>query len=120
MFMLWRLCLVMRTDALSNILKLNNFEKNGRFKIFNGLVGCEWGCLQAQSGGCCGQDLGNATSYGPPRVLPDHTSLFFKGLDQKGSPPWRDDDKDGHYMFAVGDNLTPRCNYTPSLGFHPF
>ena len=52
------------------------------------------------------------TSYGPPRVLQDHASLFVRGLDQKGSPPWRDDDKDGHYVFAVGDNLTSRCNYT--------
>jgi dual-specificity kinase len=28
-----------------------------------------------------------------------------------GTPPIREDDKDGHYVFAVGDNLTPRCNY---------
>jgi hypothetical protein len=27
------------------------------------------------------------------------------------TPPLREDDKDGHYVFAVGDNLTPRCNY---------
>lgn len=31
-----------------------------------------------------------------------------------GSPPMREDDKDGHYVFAVGDNLTSRCNYLPS------
>jgi dual-specificity kinase len=60
----------------------------------------------------CGQDVGNGTSFGPSRVLPDHASLFVKGLTQKGSPPWRDDDKDGHYIFALGDNLTSRCNYT--------
>ena len=24
--------------------------------------------------------------------------------------PWHDDDKDGHYNFEVGENLTPRCN----------
>jgi dual-specificity kinase len=31
-----------------------------------------------------------------------------------GSPPLREDDRDGHYVFAVGDNLTSRCNYLPS------
>lgn len=69
------------------------------------------GCVQAQSGMYYEQDVGNGTSYGHPRVHPDHPSLFVKGLTQKGSPPWREDDKDGHYMFAVGENLTSRCNY---------
>lgn len=45
------------------------------------------------------------------RLLPDHDSLYVKGLAQKGSPPQRDDDKDGHYMFELGENLTTRCNY---------
>ncbi|KAJ6924127.1 hypothetical protein NC652_017431 [Populus alba x Populus x berolinensis] len=31
---------------------------------------------------------------------------FYNG---NGSPPWRPDDKDGHYVFAIGENLTPRC-----------
>jgi hypothetical protein len=26
------------------------------------------------------------------------------------SPPWHDDDKDGHYMFELGENITSRCN----------
>ncbi|XVE74924.1 hypothetical protein DITRI_Ditri12bG0057700 [Diplodiscus trichospermus] len=34
------------------------------------------------------------TSYGPSRALPDHASMFEKGLAQKVSPPWGDDDKD--------------------------
>lgn len=51
-----------------------------------------------------------ATSNGVPRVLPDHAGLFVNGYAEKGSPQWRDDDKDGHYMFALGDNLTSRCN----------
>ncbi|KAI3435152.1 Protein kinase domain-containing protein [Psidium guajava] len=71
---------------------------------------------KAQSGVFCGQELGNVTSYGPPRVLQDHASLFVRGLDQKGSPPWRDDDKDGHYMFAVGDNLTSRYKINRKVG----
>jgi len=56
--------------------------------------------------------VGNGTSTGSSRMLPDHASLFVKGLAQKGSPPWRGDDKDGHYVFALGENLTSRCNYT--------
>ncbi|WRX13382.1 Protein kinase domain - like 10 [Theobroma cacao] len=58
-----------------------------------------------------GQDVGNVTSFGPSRALPDNASLFEKGLAQKVSPPWRDDDKDGHYMFALGENLTSRCTF---------
>ena len=54
------------------------------------------------------------TSHGTSRVLSDQASIFVKGLAQKGSPPWRDDDKDGHFMFALGENLTSRCNYTCS------
>jgi hypothetical protein len=28
------------------------------------------------------------------------------------SPPWHEDDKDGHYMFELGENITSRCNLT--------
>ncbi|KAI3970395.1 hypothetical protein MKX01_024042 [Papaver californicum] len=62
----------------------------------------------------CTQEVGNVTSF----VSSDHTtssSLFGKGVVRNGSPPWRDDDKDGHYVFAIGDNLTSRCNYTDFL-----
>ncbi|XP_002530054.2 serine/threonine-protein kinase AFC2 isoform X3 [Ricinus communis] len=71
---------------------------------------------KAQSGLYYGQEVGNGTSIGPSRVLPDHASLFVKGLAQKGSPPWRDDDKDGHYMFALGENLTSRYKIQRKLG----
>jgi len=27
------------------------------------------------------------------------------------SPPLRDDDRDGHYVFSLRDNLTPRCEF---------
>ncbi|OAY72938.1 Serine/threonine-protein kinase AFC3 [Ananas comosus] len=27
------------------------------------------------------------------------------------SPPWRDDDREGHYVFDLGENLTPRCRF---------
>ncbi|XVF43876.1 hypothetical protein PTKIN_Ptkin02bG0075900 [Pterospermum kingtungense] len=67
---------------------------------------------KAHSGMYNGQDVGNMTSLGPRRALPDHASLLEKGLAQNFSPPWRDDDKDGgHYMFAIGENLTSRCTF---------
>lgn len=46
-------------------------------------------------------------------------SMYHEEVARNGSPPWRDDDKDGHYMFAVGENLTTRCKYavTVSLMF---
>jgi len=62
----------------------------------------------------CGQEVENISSYAPSEH--NITSSLFKGVARNGSPPWRDDDKDGHYMFELGDNLTSRCNYTlPSL-----
>uniref|UniRef100_A0A0E0MYQ4 Protein kinase domain-containing protein n=1 Tax=Oryza rufipogon TaxID=4529 RepID=A0A0E0MYQ4_ORYRU len=27
------------------------------------------------------------------------------------SPPWRDDDRDGHYVFDLGENLNRRCTF---------
>lgn len=63
----------------------------------------------------CGQEVGNLTSFASLSAPSDNTissSLFPKGVARNGSPPWREDDKDGHYMFAIGDNLTSRCNYT--------
>ncbi|ERN03909.1 serine/threonine-protein kinase AFC3 [Amborella trichopoda] len=32
------------------------------------------------------------------------------------SPPWRGDDKDGHYLFDIGDNLTPRYKILSKMG----
>jgi len=62
----------------------------------------------------CGQDVGTISSYAPSSGPSEHStsSLFVKAVAQNGSPSWRDDDKDGHYMFALGENLTSRCNYT--------
>lgn len=65
-----------------------------------------------------GQEVGAISSYAPSRGPSEHitSSLFVNGVVRNGSPPLRDDDKDGHYMFALGENLTSRCNYTlPSL-----
>ncbi|GLJ32600.1 hypothetical protein SUGI_0655850 [Cryptomeria japonica] len=32
------------------------------------------------------------------------------------SPPWRNDDKEGHYQFALGDNLTSRYKILSKMG----
>lgn len=53
------------------------------------------------------------TSYASSRQLTDLTSAPFtiKGVAQNGSPPRREDDKDGHFVFELGENLTSRCNH---------
>ncbi|RDX58214.1 Serine/threonine-protein kinase AFC2 [Mucuna pruriens] len=55
---------------------------------------------KAQVGLFCGHDVGTISSYAPSRGPSEHTtsSLFFKAVARNGSPPWRDDDKDGHYI----------------------
>ncbi|CAL0326824.1 unnamed protein product [Lupinus luteus] len=57
------------------------------------------------------QEVGNG-------VAPNHAypSMFFRGMTRNGSPPWRPDDKDGHYVFAVGDSLTPRYRIISKMG----
>ncbi|CAM8980085.1 unnamed protein product [Rhodiola kirilowii] len=47
----------------------------------------------------------NMFSRCPPTVMP-----------RSDSPPWRKDDKDGHYTFAIGDNLTPRYKIQSKMG----
>ncbi|XP_024526874.1 serine/threonine-protein kinase AFC3 isoform X1 [Selaginella moellendorffii] len=32
------------------------------------------------------------------------------------SPPWREDDKDGHYVFELGENITPRYKVISKMG----
>jgi hypothetical protein len=54
----------------------------------------------------CGQELINGnftTAFLPP------PPIYYAGPPRNLSPPWRPDDKDGHYVFALGENLTPRC-----------
>ncbi|KAL7265220.1 hypothetical protein ACSBR1_003054 [Camellia fascicularis] len=36
--------------------------------------------------------------------------------DLLGSPPWRPDDKDGHFVFAIGENLTTRYRILSKMG----
>ncbi|XP_061366681.1 serine/threonine-protein kinase AFC1 isoform X1 [Gastrolobium bilobum] len=57
------------------------------------------------------QEFGNG-------VVPNHAcpSMFYRGMPRNGSPPWRPDDKDGHYTFSVGENLTPRYRILSKMG----
>ena len=56
-----------------------------------------------------------APSAAPSSENTTASSLFVKELARNGSPPLREDDKDGHYMFELGENLTSRCNYTLTI-----
>ncbi|XP_031479967.1 serine/threonine-protein kinase AFC2 isoform X2 [Nymphaea colorata] len=73
---------------------------------------------KAQPGMYCGQEVGHGTSLSSSRAPSDHTysSMYLKGVARNGSPPWRDDDKDGHYMFALGENLTSRYRIHSKMG----
>ncbi|KAF9607726.1 hypothetical protein IFM89_039217 [Coptis chinensis] len=59
----------------------------------------------------CGQEYIN-------RVASNHgfSSMYYKVQPQNLSPPWRNDDKDGHYVFAIGDNLTHRYRIMSKMG----
>ncbi|KAG5379588.1 hypothetical protein IGI04_027430 [Brassica rapa subsp. trilocularis] len=59
--------------------------------------------------------------YGPEfasGVVPSfgYPNMFYNGLPRQGSPPWRPDDKDGHFSFVVGDTLTPRYQILSKMG----
>ncbi|XP_042373165.1 serine/threonine-protein kinase AFC2-like isoform X2 [Zingiber officinale] len=66
----------------------------------------------------CGQEVGDVNSLISSTASSHHTcsSLFSKGVARNASPPWREDDKDGHYMFAVGENLTSRYKIYSKIG----
>ncbi|XP_050377816.1 serine/threonine-protein kinase AFC2 isoform X1 [Argentina anserina] len=73
---------------------------------------------KAQVGMFCGQEVGNMTGYtalmAPSLYTP--SSFCDKEVTRNGSPPWREDDKDGHYMFSVGENLTARYKIQSKMG----
>ncbi|XP_047316851.1 serine/threonine-protein kinase AFC2 isoform X1 [Impatiens glandulifera] len=72
---------------------------------------------KAQLGILCGQEIGNLASLSSSKTSSNQTSSFFlKGVDGNGSPPWREDDKDGHFMFELGENLTSRYKIHSKMG----
>ncbi|CAN8274012.1 unnamed protein product [Cochlearia groenlandica] len=73
---------------------------------------------KAQVGMFCGQEIGNMSSFASYEAPSDisSNSLSVKGVARYGSPPWREDDKDGHYLFELGDDLTPRYKIYSKMG----
>ncbi|GJV29776.1 serine/threonine-protein kinase AFC2 isoform X1 [Tanacetum coccineum] len=73
---------------------------------------------KAQLGLFCGQEIGNLQSFTPSSRAPSDNinSNILKRVARNLSPPWRQDDKDGHYVFAVGDNLTSRYKIHGKMG----
>jgi len=68
--------------------------------------------LQVQIG-LCGQEVVNAISavelgFSSEAIV---SSPVNQEQPRDESTPLREDDKYGRYVFAVGDNLTSRCNY---------
>ncbi|KAI8556547.1 hypothetical protein RHMOL_Rhmol05G0261800 [Rhododendron molle] len=59
----------------------------------------------------CGQEFTNG-------AVPNYaySSVYYNGVLHNGSPPWRPDDKDGHYVFVVGDYITPRYRILSKMG----
>ncbi|CAA3026311.1 serine threonine- kinase AFC2-like isoform X1 [Olea europaea subsp. europaea] len=63
-----------------------------------------------------GRETGNISNYGHQGVPADLNNLYTRGLAERGSPPWRDDDKNGHYVFELGENLTSRYKILRKIG----
>ncbi|KAK9148907.1 hypothetical protein Scep_007664 [Stephania cephalantha] len=55
-----------------------------------------------------GWDVPPTQPEATPRSLLD---VAKEDLARPSSPPLRVDDREGHYVFNVGENLTPRCKY---------
>ncbi|KAK3150485.1 hypothetical protein QOZ80_3AG0233780 [Eleusine coracana subsp. coracana] len=67
--------------------------------------------------GFCGQEVAHAVSAVALGLSSGVvSSQGNQELPRIGSPPLREDDKDGHYVFAVGDNLTPRYKINAKMG----
>uniref|UniRef100_A0A0E0BSG5 dual-specificity kinase n=2 Tax=Oryza TaxID=4527 RepID=A0A0E0BSG5_9ORYZ len=60
--------------------------------------------------GLCGQEVANVISAVTLGLSSQDIPRFAS------SPPLREDDKDGHFVFAVGDNLTPRYRINAKMG----
>nr|KJB06717.1 hypothetical protein B456_001G063800 [Gossypium raimondii] len=80
---------------------------------------------QAQVGMFYSQEIWNVTSVASTAKAPSDCAstittsssvVLNGGVARNGSPPWREDDKDGHYMFELGDNLTSRYKIQSKMG----
>ena len=55
-------------------------------------------------------DRGDGGAAAQIASVSSHMNAYVNGASRVQSPPWREDDKDGHYTFELGENITPRCN----------
>jgi hypothetical protein len=55
-------------------------------------------------------DRGDGGAAAQMASVSSHMNPYVNGVVRAQSPPWREDDKDGHYTFELGENITPRCN----------
>ncbi|XP_073386047.1 serine/threonine-protein kinase AFC3 isoform X1 [Physcomitrium patens] len=53
---------------------------------------------------------------GVPPAAMGNSPESYNGYPRVYSPVWRDDDKDGHYMFELGENITPRYKIISKKG----
>ncbi|KAL1291214.1 hypothetical protein HN51_059775 [Arachis hypogaea] len=53
----------------------------------------------------------------PPPSQQAETGVVDEGIEKRhASPPRRDDDREGHYVFNLGENLTPRYKILSKMG----
>ncbi|KAE8782255.1 Serine/threonine-protein kinase AFC2 [Hordeum vulgare] len=66
----------------------------------------------------CGEEVANAISAMTMGLSSGGivSSQEAQELFRFATPPLREDDKDGHYVFAVGDNLTSRYRINAKMG----
>ncbi|RXH72626.1 hypothetical protein DVH24_012310 [Malus domestica] len=56
----------------------------------------------------------SAWDVGPSQSEPEAQRAVMacnEGNGRRGSPPKRDDDREGHYIYNLGENLTSRCTF---------
>ncbi|WOL01360.1 serine/threonine-protein kinase AFC2 isoform X1 [Canna indica] len=72
---------------------------------------------KARMGMLCGQEVNLKSLLSLGTTVDDTcSSQYMKGLIRDPSPPWREDDKDGHYKFELGENLTARYKIHSKMG----
>ncbi|KAL4350696.1 hypothetical protein AHAS_Ahas10G0167800 [Arachis hypogaea] len=53
----------------------------------------------------------------PPPSQQAERGVVDEGIEKRhASPPRRDDDREGHYVFNLGENLTPRYKILSKMG----
>ncbi|XP_008219997.1 PREDICTED: serine/threonine-protein kinase AFC3 isoform X2 [Prunus mume] len=61
----------------------------------------------------------SAWDVGPSQSEPEAQRALVacnEGIGRRGSPPKRDDDREGHYVYNLGENLTPRYKILKKMG----